>query len=193
MSSILGIDLGLTGAVAVLVDRRIVEVHDLPVVEVLVAKKRRHEHAPAAAVDLVRDLVARHQPQLAVLEALHAMPARRQPGEDDRSFQGRLASGASANFARGAALFTYLTALAAADVPVERVSPQKWKRSFGLGAEKEVARRTAIELFPHALQWLRRVKDHDRSEAILLAEYIRRTRELDAARVEAPGRLRAVS
>lgn len=193
MSTILGVDLGLDGAIAVLRDRKIVAMYDLPTVEVQVGKRMRREHVPAGAVVLVRELCDDHKPDVAVLERLHAMPTQRHAGETDKAFEGRLSSGASANFSRGAALYTYLTAFAACDVQVERISPGKWKRDYGLTADKTVSLAKAIELFPHAYQWLRRAKDHNRGEAILLAEWLRRKRELDAARMDPPTKLRAVS
>lgn len=63
--------------------------------------------------------------------------------------------------------------LAQKGYPVEEVQPGVWKRKMGLTSkDKEASRRKAIQLFPRAS--LSRKKDHDRAEALLLAEYLKR-------------------
>lgn len=49
----------------------------------------------------------------------------------------------------------------------------RWKKAMGLTLDKELSRRNASRLFPDAP--LVRVADHNRAEALLLAEYHRRT------------------
>ena len=58
-----------------------------------------------------------------------------------------------------------------------RVRPAIWKRTLGLGKDKEASRLKAIQLFPTAD--LRRKKDHGRAEALLLA-YWRQQHRLEA-------------
>lgn len=53
------------------------------------------------------------------------------------------------------------------------VSPQRWKRAMGVTQEKESSLKLARELWPNAP--LTRKKDHGRAEALLIAEYLRRT------------------
>lgn len=56
---------------------------------------------------------------------------------------------------------------------VTETSPGVWKDDMKLlGKEKAVGRKMAIRLFPNAP--LSRVKDHDRAEALLMAEYLRK-------------------
>ena len=54
-------------------------------------------------------------------------------------------------------------------LPLELVTPQAWKKRFGLNSDKEQARSKAIELYPNAS--LDRKKDHGRTEAILIARF----------------------
>jgi hypothetical protein len=55
---------------------------------------------------------------------------------------------------------------------VEEVAPVKWKATMGLhGKDKEASRRKAMGLFPKAP--LTRKADHNRAEALLLAQYWR--------------------
>ena len=57
--------------------------------------------------------------------------------------------------------------------PVVGVSPADWKRTFGLRrSDKDASRAAAARLFPGAD--VARKKDHNRAEALLLAEYLRR-------------------
>ena len=64
--------------------------------------------------------------------------------------------------------------LAALCVPVEYVSPAKWKRFFGLSKDKGLSRRAAIERWPSLAEMLARVSDDGRAEAALIAEWGRR-------------------
>ena len=53
------------------------------------------------------------------------------------------------------------------------VSPQRWKRAMSVTQEKESSLKLARELWPNAP--LTRKKAHGRAEALLIAEYLRRT------------------
>jgi crossover junction endodeoxyribonuclease RuvC len=65
--------------------------------------------------------------------------------------------------------------LHAHELPLEIVHPSKWKRTMGLwGKDKEHSRQAAISMFPKVADMLARKGDHDRAEALLLAEYHRR-------------------
>ncbi|MEK9724835.1 MAG: hypothetical protein VW405_15300 [Rhodospirillaceae bacterium] len=54
---------------------------------------------------------------------------------------------------------------------VHAVVPQVWKRAYGFpkGAGKELMREAAVEVCPNAATFVRRKKDADRAEAILIA------------------------
>ena len=56
---------------------------------------------------------------------------------------------------------------------VEMVLPQAWKKVMGVSAEKEKSLLMARNLFPDAMLKLK--KHHGRAEALLIAEYARRT------------------
>ncbi len=61
------------------------------------------------------------------------------------------------------------------DIKLVEVLPVTWKAKLGLrNADKELSRYTAQKLFPHAP--LFNVGDHNRAEALLIAEYFRRER-----------------
>lgn len=58
------------------------------------------------------------------------------------------------------------------------VSPQRWKRDMGLTADKESCRNIANALFPEGKKYLDKKKHHNRAEALLLAEWLRRNNGL---------------
>ena len=56
---------------------------------------------------------------------------------------------------------------------VATVLPQSWQAAAGLiGKDKNAARKTAIGLYPDHADLFRRVKDHDRADAALIARYL---------------------
>jgi crossover junction endodeoxyribonuclease RuvC len=58
-------------------------------------------------------------------------------------------------------------------IPIEFVRPQVWKKSFGLGSDKEQSLALARRTWPYADSFTRK-KDEGRAESALLAEYARR-------------------
>ena len=58
---------------------------------------------------------------------------------------------------------------AALGLPLNLISPQDWKKHFKLNAEKDLARGLASRLFPSVD--LSKKKDHGRAEALLIARY----------------------
>lgn len=51
------------------------------------------------------------------------------------------------------------------------VAPRDWKKAVQLSSDKEQCRARAIRLFPLASEQLKRVKDHNRAEALMIAKY----------------------
>lgn len=60
---------------------------------------------------------------------------------------------------------------------MELVTPQQWMKVMMAGQlrGKDPARARAQELWPHAMYYFERVKDHGRADAALIAEFGRRT------------------
>lgn len=62
-------------------------------------------------------------------------------------------------------------------IPYQEITPQKWKREFGLNSEKAASAKVCSRLFPDVslLATPRCKKPHDgMTEALLMAEYARR-------------------
>lgn len=94
------------------------------------------------------------------LERVHSMPHQ----------------GVASSFTFGVGYGVVQGVLAAKGWPVELVTPQVWKKKFGLGSDKQDARDLARQLFPRAeLKPARaRVVHEGIAEAYLIAEWLRR-------------------
>jgi crossover junction endodeoxyribonuclease RuvC len=55
--------------------------------------------------------------------------------------------------------------------PYSLVTPQRWQRVAGCGPSPDAARQRAGQLYPDAVQFLTRKKDAGRADAILIAHY----------------------
>lgn len=150
---IMGIDPGLSGAVAVLDDAGgVVLLEDLPVVQFSTARiKNRVDGALLA--DMLKPYAG--DIRLAVVERVGARP-------------GEAPSGA---FSFGYTSGVIAGVLGALGVPVSLPSPVTWKRAMNLGADKDLSRSRAIDMFPSMAGKLKRKSDHDRAEALLLAAW----------------------
>jgi hypothetical protein len=143
---ILGVDPGISGAVAFLAPDGALVVEDVPVAD-----------AQVEPCELSR-LIRRHAPRLAIVEAVAAFPGQ----------------GVSSVFKFGRAYGTVLGVLGALQIPYTLVSSTRWKKHFRLSADKEEARALAIRTWPGS-EAFKRKKDHGRAEAALLAKYAAET------------------
>ena len=152
MKVIIGIDPGLSGAIAVLESRKksILRLEDMPVVPD--GKKRKvsgHglkeilKHYPRATVDMV------------YLERVSAMPGQ----------------GVVSMFSFGRSVGAVEAAISLLELPLTYVTPQKWmERSAGLiGTVKDASRGKVLDLYPDAD--VLRKKDNGRADAVLIARY----------------------
>jgi len=98
-------------------------------------------------------------PDVAVIERVAAMPRQ----------------GVSSTFKFGTAFGIIQGVVAGLGIPAHFVAPGKWKRHFGLTAEKEESRARALQLWPARSELFSRKKDHGRAEAALLARYFAET------------------
>ena len=83
----------------------------------------------------------------------------------------RPGQGAASTFRFGQGYGAIQMALAAHKIPVQYVTPAKWKKHFGLSRDKGVSRGLAQQRFPENSESFRRVKDDGRAEAALIALY----------------------
>jgi Holliday junction resolvasome RuvABC endonuclease subunit len=148
---VLGIDPGIHGALA-LVDindgmaPQLVDVLDVPVIGTG-AKERINAM-------LVRDWLAQHNPNHALIERAGSMPKQ----------------GVASTFKYARAVGSLETVVACSDIPYSLIEPSVWKKFHHLpGKDKEAARQRVLQLFPGAHTLFSRKLDHQRAEAVLIA------------------------
>lgn len=149
---IIGIDPGLTGAIAILSDLPHVEpsIEDMPVADGSID--------PAGLSALLANY---DDARMAYVERVSAMPKQ----------------GVSSTFKFGTGYGMVLGVLAALEIPYALVTPGVWKKAYGLSSDKEQCRARALQLFPALAGDMKRKKDHGRAEALLIAEWGRRQRK----------------
>jgi len=79
--------------------------------------------------------------------------------------------GVSSVFRFGQGYGALQMAIVAHHIPVEFVTPAKWKKYFGLTRDKGVSRGLASQMFPGNAKSFVRAKDDGRAEAALIALY----------------------
>lgn len=79
--------------------------------------------------------------------------------------------GGSSIFSLGDSFGCVRTAAMLTCVPLYLVSASVWKGKMKLTSDKELCRSMALRLFPQSSEQLKRKKDHNRAEALLLAKY----------------------
>jgi crossover junction endodeoxyribonuclease RuvC len=159
MMHYIGIDPGLTGAIALLNETELIDVQDLPTMPVGQGTGRVKNQINAAAFHgILLNLLAKVEPQedgtpTVFIEKVGAMP--------DQGIAGAFSLGDTVGCLRGVVV--------ACNLPIQWVTPQSWKKHFRLPREKDVARSVAINLWPRAPLHLK--KHHGRAEAGLIALY----------------------
>jgi len=155
----LGIDPGLSGALAVLsADGRLVDVASMPT-EPHGKSRRVSGRDVRAFLEGVTDR-ARRPFGLCMLEQVASRPGQ----------------SVVSTFTFGRAFGVVEGVLSALALPTDYATPQTWKRAFGLGSDKAESIRKACDLIPALVAWPEQggKLTHDQAEAVLLAEFARR-------------------
>jgi crossover junction endodeoxyribonuclease RuvC len=149
--TILGVDIGATGALATLTDQgELIDVFDMPCLRDG-PKNRRTVNAP-----LLAEIVYKSHADRAFVERVGPRPME--------GAVGAFAFGLSAGVVRGC--------LAAAAIPAVLIQPAQWKRAVGVppGKDmKDMARSIAINRWPGKAELFKRKMDDGRAEAALIA------------------------
>jgi hypothetical protein len=156
MTVFAGVDPGLTGAVAFL--GADTEVFDMPIIKI----GKRHDYLVAELVRLFKRFSSL---ELVVgVEALHAMPSS-------------MCSGVG-NFSLGRSSGVFEGILTAMGISFQKIPPKRWQKLLldGMPHEKGSSVVVAKRLYPSVDLSLK--KHHGRGDAILIAEYMRRTSQL---------------
>lgn len=145
---IIGIDPGVSGAVALVVNGREVACHDMPTVEI---RGKRHVEPNG-----LRDILAQiHDIDAVVLEHV----------------QGVQGTGATSAFSFGRSFGVVEGVVAGMSLPLTLVRPQAWTKALGVSRDKGAHRAAAARLWPAYAHLFARVKDDGRADAALLCQW----------------------
>lgn len=166
ITSVAGIDVGFTGSAAIFGHPsggvsnwpRLIDIYDFQTVGDGGSKRIDILHFQSWLLD--------HRPGRAYIENANAMPSI----PDAKGVRRGMGAGTSARYMRCAGHIE--ATVACSGVEATMVGPAVWKRALGLvGPNKNNSIDLALDLCPDAGKWLKRKKDHNRAEAVLIAVY----------------------
>ena len=156
---IIGIDPGLSGAIAVLENNKVINIFDIPVMSE--GKKNKRQLNSALLVNLLKENINKEEEVAVVVEQVNAMPGQ----------------GVTSMFNFGQTFGALKGICAALELPIFFVRPSKWKKHFELiNSSKDASRTKAIEMYPKLSNQLSKKKDLNKSDAILIARFFSETR-----------------
>ncbi len=145
----LGIDVGLNGAIALVVDGELVSVVDMPTVTLDRNGKAKRQVSVPELVDIIKQF----DPNEAYVEKVFAMAGQ----------------GVTSVFSFGRSLGVVEGVLTTMKIKTTLMTPQTWQKGLGMTGGKDGSRARAMELFPDQTALFKRVKDDGRSDAALIA------------------------
>ena len=156
---IIGIDPGLSGAIAILENKKVLKIFDMPVMSE--GKKNKRQLNSAQLVNIVKENINNNEEIAVVVEQVNAMPGQ----------------GVTSMFNFGQTFGAIKGVCAALSLPIYFVRPSKWKKHFELiNSAKDSSRTKAIEMYPLLSSELSKKKDVNKSDAILIARFYSDTR-----------------
>ena len=156
---IIGIDPGLSGAIAILQNKKVQSIFDIPVMSE--GKKNKRQLNSAQMVKIIKDNISNIEETVVVVEHVNAMPGQ----------------GVTSMFNFGQTFGAIKGICAALGLPIFFVRPSKWKKHFELiNSSKDSSRTKAIEMYPSLSGDLAKKKDVNKSDAILIARFFNETR-----------------
>ena len=159
---IIGIDPGLSGAIAILDDKKVLSIFEMPVMAE--GKKNKRQLNSAQLVNIIRENIKKNEEAVVVVEQVNAMPGQ----------------GVTSMFNFGQTFGAIKGVCAALELPIFFVRPIKWKKHFELlNSSKDASRTKVIEMYPALSNQLSKKKDVNKSDAILIARFYSETRFKD--------------
>ncbi len=160
---VVGIDPGLNGAIAILQDKKVLSIIDMPVMAD--GKKNKRQLNNAQLAEILRKNTSDDDEISIVVEQVNAMPGQ----------------GVTSMFNFGQTFGAIKGVCAALQLPIFFVRPSKWKKYFELiNSSKDSSRTKAIEMYPYLSDQLAKKKDVNKSDAILIARFFVETRLIDS-------------
>ena len=157
---ILGIDPGVSGAISVLENKKVIEVFEMPTM--IDGKKNKKQVNGSQVSNIIKEKINSNKEKeiIVVVEHVNAMPGQ----------------GVTSMFNFGQSFGVIKGICSALNLPIYFVRPSKWKKHFNLiKTNKDASRTKAIEIYPEISSSLSRKKDSNKADAILIARYFNDT------------------
>ena len=155
---IFGVDPGVSGAICVLTEGKILEVYEMPTM--IDGKKNKKQVNGAEVTNIFLKNLNNEDKAKVVVEHVTAMPGQ----------------GVTSMFNFGQSFGVVKGICAALKLPIYFVRPVKWKKHFNLiKTNKDASRTKVIQVYPGISSKLSRKKDSNKADAILIARYFNDT------------------
>ena len=159
---IIGIDPGLSGAIAVMHDKKVINMYDMPVMAE--GKKNKRQLNSSQLVNIIKENINEGEETIVVVEQVNAMPGQ----------------GVTSMFNFGQTFGAIKGVCAALKLPIFFVRPSKWKKHFELiNSSKDASRTKVIEMYPTLSGQLAKKRDVNKSDAVLIAKFYFETKLKD--------------
>tara|TARA_B100000686_G_scaffold322001_1_gene375264 strand:- start:97 stop:576 length:480 start_codon:yes stop_codon:yes gene_type:complete len=155
---IFGIDPGVSGAISVIENKKIIDIFDMPTM--IDGKKNKKQVNGSQVTNIIKEKLNNNKEIIVVVEHVNAMPGQ----------------GVTSMFNFGQSFGVIKGVCAALSIPIYFVRPTKWKKYFNLiKTNKDASRTKVIEAYPEISAKLSRKKDSNKADAILIAMYFNET------------------
>jgi len=157
---IFGIDPGVSGAISILENKKVIEVFDMPTM--IDGKKNKRQVNGSQVTNIIKERLNKDKDKeiVVVVEHVNAMPGQ----------------GVTSMFNFGQSFGIIKGICSALSLPIYFVRPTKWKRHFNLiKTNKDASRTKVIQVYPEISSKLSRKKDSNKADAILIARYFNDT------------------
>ena len=155
---IFGIDPGVSGAICILENKKVIEVFEMPTM--IDGKKNKKQVNGSQVANIIKEKLHSNKEIVVVVEHVNAMPGQ----------------GVTSMFNFGQSFGVIKGICSALSVPIYFVRPMKWKKYFNLiKTNKDASRTKVIEAYPEISSKLSRKKDSNKADAILIARYFNDT------------------
>ena len=155
---IFGIDPGVSGAISVLENKKVLDIFEMPTM--IDGKKNKKQVNGSQVTNIIKQKLNLNKEVIIVVEHVNAMPGQ----------------GVTSMFNFGQSFGVIKGVCSALSLPIYFVRPTKWKKYFNLiKTNKDASRTKVIEVYPEISAKLSRKKDSNKADAILIARYFNDT------------------
>ena len=155
---IFGIDPGISGAISILKNKKVLEVYDMPTM--IDGKKNKKQVNGSQIANIFKERINTEDEITVIVEHVNAMPGQ----------------GVTSMFNFGQSFGVIKGVCSALSLPIYFIRPTKWKKHFNLiKTNKDASRTKVIEAYPEISNKLSRKKDSNKADAILIARYFNDT------------------